>query len=368
MNKYRCFMDFEYTTTGDNSFDRNNDGIEVISIAGVVIDENDNTIDEFHEIIRPIKNIILHPYCTQLTGITQDMVDEADFFSSVADKFMKFIDKYMKHDLYIYVWGNFDVDALDRTFNIHRYNGEFKYIRDKIVNIQKRICCSIRYKNNIIRSVWNLQSVKMVYYLPISTKQHNALYDARDLRDVFLAYKNNSPKNKKLIYHFYERAKAQDMVNAYKKVLFFDCIPGEFKYGLAKLFQNAEIEHNNVDNLKFNKKTLVFENYNYSVEGIKKADSELIRYSNIQLITEIKNKTDYIDGYAIEKPVFYIYLTAKSKKNDTEYLINTVHNIPIHLKNLHHVFVFCRTMKKYDKLYDVNSKFKDVYSMSSKFM
>lgn len=368
MNRYRCFMDFEYTTTGDNEFDQNNDGIEIISIAGVIIDENNNTIDEFHQVVRPIKNVVLHPFCTELTGITQDMIDEADFFNSVTDNFMKFIKKYMEEEIYIYVWGDFDTQAIDRTFKINRYDGEFKQIRDKIVNIQKRICCNITYQGKVIKSVWNLQNVKKIYNLPVSNNQHNALYDARDLRDVFLAFKNKQPKNNKLIKYFYEKTQSDKVLNYFNKTMFFNRVPGELKYGLANLFKNTIHENIHTKSIKFNKKTMMFEKYEYvktneNLEtNIIKMDSEIIRYSKVQMITKINYIKDTIDGYEIERPIFSIYFTTISNKLGNESEINTVHNIEMNSRNVIYVGIFLRAIKRYDKLYDINSTFKDVYN------
>lgn len=372
MSKYRCFMDFEYTTTGDKSFDENNDGIEIISIAGVVVDENNNTIDEFNQLVRPIKNVVLHPFCTELTGITQDMIDEASFFSSVADNFMDFIKKYMEDELFIYVWGDFDTQAIDRTFKINRYSGDFEYIRDKIVNIQKRICCTITYKGKVIKSVWNLQNIKKVYNLPVSDHQHNALYDARDLRDVFLAFKNKKPRNAKLIKYFYEKSLADKVLHYFNKTMFFNRVPGELKYGLANLFKNTVHKNIGTEGIKFNKKTMMFENYEYHInnensqEEIVKLDSEIIRYSKVQMITKVNYTKDIIDGYEVEKPVFSLYFTTISNKLGYDYEINTVHHIPMNPRNIVHVGIFFRATKRYDKLYDVNSLFEDKYNMYNK--
>lgn len=368
MNKYRCFMDFEYTTTGNNEFDQQNDGIEIISIAGVVIDNDNNTIDEFHQLVRPIKNVVLHPFCTELTGITQDMIDEADFFGSVTDNFMNFIKKYMEEELFIYVWGDFDTQAIDRTFKINRYEGEFKQIRDKIVNIQKRICCTITYNGNVIKSVWNLQNVKRIYNLPVSTNQHNALYDARDLRDVFLAFKSKKSKNIKLIKHYYEKSLSDKVLNYFNKTMYFNRVPGELKYGLANLFKNTIHENIGTKSIKFNKKTMIFEECEYTTidENLKtniiKMDSEIIRYSKIQMITKINHIKDTIEGCKVQKPVFSIYFTTISNKLGFENEINTVHHIPMNPRNISSINIFIRTVKKYDKLYNVNSTFKDIYN------
>lgn len=372
MKKYKCFMDFEYTTTGNTKLDLENDNVEIISIAGVVIDENNKTVDEFHSIIRPIKNVVIHPFCTELTGITQDMVDEANFFGAVADDFMKFIKKYRDESLFIYVWGDFDAIALDRTFEITRYSGDFEYIRNKIVNIQKRICCSITYKGKVVKSVWGLQNVKKAYDLTISENQHNALYDARDLRDIYIAYKNNYHKNYTFIKYIYEKSLYNSILDIHNKTLYFNKIPGEVKYGLANLFKNTVHKGMKTKGVDFNKKTMQFKEYEYCVKAdnelkkIIKMDTEIVRYSNTQMIAKINSKRDIVSGVEVERLVFALYFATKSKKLETEYIITPAFEIPIIPRNINALTVFVKKLKQYDDMYDVNSTFEDCYNLGSK--
>lgn len=369
MGKYICFMDFEYTTTGNTELDLKNDNIEIISLAGVIINEKNETVDEFHEIIRPIKNVVLHPFCTELTGITQDMVDEASFFSTVADNFMDFIEKYRKEELYIYVWGNCDSLAIDRTFKITRYSGEFEYIREKIVNIQKRICCSITHKGKVIKSVWSLQNIKSVFNLPVSTNQHNALYDARDLRDVYIAYKNKFPKNYKFIQYIYERSLANKIKNIHNKTVFFNRIPGEVKYGLANLFKNASIEGIKAEGAQFNKKTMLFKNYEYcitdenSIKKIEKMDTEIIRYSNIQMVTKINQEKYNAENFEGERLVFTLYFAGKSNRLNGEYVITPVFKVPIIPRNIAPLTVFAKKVMQHVDVYDGKTDFEDIYNI-----
>lgn len=364
MTKYMCFMDFEYTTTGNKAYDKNNDGIEIISIAGVIIDQNYNTVKEFHELARPIKNFKLHPFCTELTGITQEMVDNANFFNKVADNFMTFIQEYIsdENELFIYTWGDMDIDAIDRTFKINQYTGDFEYVRNKIVNIQKRICCSIFYKKKPIKSVWSLQDVKSIYNLPISSFQHNALYDARDLRDVYISYKLRHPRNKKMIQYFYEKSSSCKILKYLDKTLYFDFIPGELKYGLANLFKKTVNYSEDDVQLEFNKKTMSFKQYKDKNNII--FDTELIRYSKIQMITDVIYKKEIICKQERERAVFRIRFTCVSKKPGDDIEINTTHYFPMNMRNLIHVGIFFRTMKEYDKLYDINNRFNNKYNIN----
>lgn len=47
--------------------------------------------DTFHRYVRPTVNPVLSPFCTELTGIIQDMVDEANKFNRVYADFQKWL-------------------------------------------------------------------------------------------------------------------------------------------------------------------------------------------------------------------------------------------------------------------------------------
>ena len=62
---------------------------DIIEIGAIKLGEDMSIVDTFSCFINPGKNI--GSYITNLTGITQKMVDGAEDWPTVADKFMKFI-------------------------------------------------------------------------------------------------------------------------------------------------------------------------------------------------------------------------------------------------------------------------------------
>ena len=64
---------------------------EIIEIACTAVSfdttEEKEESESFFEIVRPIARPRLSPFCTKLTGITQKMVDAADDFTTVFDRF-----------------------------------------------------------------------------------------------------------------------------------------------------------------------------------------------------------------------------------------------------------------------------------------
>jgi len=78
-------MDFEATCEQSNL---PNYPHEIIEFPAVIIDINKwEIVDRWRKYVKPKLNPTLSPFCTKLTGITQDMVDSADDFLTVMNQF-----------------------------------------------------------------------------------------------------------------------------------------------------------------------------------------------------------------------------------------------------------------------------------------
>ncbi|KAK3096047.1 hypothetical protein FSP39_022478 [Pinctada imbricata] len=77
---YILVIDFEATC------DENSPGYqhEIIEFPVILVDAHEKKIiDEFHSFCKPTLNPVLTKFCSKLTGITQEKVDEAEFFPDV---------------------------------------------------------------------------------------------------------------------------------------------------------------------------------------------------------------------------------------------------------------------------------------------
>ena len=85
---YICVLDVEATCDQNSGF--KNYEHEIIEFPVVVIDvrgERPEVYDEFHSYVRPTVNATLTQFCTDLTGITQEMVDGAPTLGEVLLQF-----------------------------------------------------------------------------------------------------------------------------------------------------------------------------------------------------------------------------------------------------------------------------------------
>lgn len=93
MEYYLCVLDFE-ATCWENS--ENVEQMEIIEFPSVLykINETDKTVDlisEFAKYVRPTINHILTAFCTELTGITQEVVDKADTIDVVYQQHIEWL-------------------------------------------------------------------------------------------------------------------------------------------------------------------------------------------------------------------------------------------------------------------------------------
>lgn len=87
---YLIVVDFEATCEKDNMSYPN----EIIEFPAILIDVRRGEVledESFHTYVKPWRNPILTPFCTELTGVTQENVDEAP---SLQDAIKQFIEWY----------------------------------------------------------------------------------------------------------------------------------------------------------------------------------------------------------------------------------------------------------------------------------
>ena len=87
---YLLILDFEATCQDGRKIKPQ----EIIEFPCVLINTRNGFETEsiFHKYVRPIHHPIISPFCTQLTGITQDVVSQADTFEKVFIEFKNWLE------------------------------------------------------------------------------------------------------------------------------------------------------------------------------------------------------------------------------------------------------------------------------------
>ncbi|NXU03628.1 ERI2 exoribonuclease, partial [Buphagus erythrorhynchus] len=92
-------LDFEATCWGD----RGQRGPEIIEFPAVLLNTSTGVIEsEFHMYVQPQEHPILSEFCTELTGITQNQVDEGVPLNICLSQFLKWIQKIQKEKKIIF--------------------------------------------------------------------------------------------------------------------------------------------------------------------------------------------------------------------------------------------------------------------------
>ena len=86
------------------------DESEIIEIGAIMIDEHGKRISSFHTYVKPVLHPTISAYCTNLTKITQELVDSAPVFSQAISMFKEWI---AENDLtpeayWLVSWGHYD--------------------------------------------------------------------------------------------------------------------------------------------------------------------------------------------------------------------------------------------------------------------
>ncbi|KAI9139865.1 ribonuclease H-like domain-containing protein, partial [Paraphysoderma sedebokerense] len=95
--RYLLVLDFEATCDENKKIEN-----EVIEFPIVVVDtQSIKVIDEFRRYVKPLRNPTLTKFCTSLTGITQDLVDNSETFDVVFKQVQEFLKPYINEGLFV---------------------------------------------------------------------------------------------------------------------------------------------------------------------------------------------------------------------------------------------------------------------------
>lgn len=77
---------------------------EIIEIGAIKLNQNLEEVSRFNKFIKPKENPILTDFCKELTSITQEQVDTAEYFETVIKEFQE----WLGEDYFLCSWGFYD--------------------------------------------------------------------------------------------------------------------------------------------------------------------------------------------------------------------------------------------------------------------
>lgn len=165
-------IDLEATCCNDESFPKSE--METIQIGAVVADEKGQVLDRIRTFIRPVRHPELTQFCTELTGITQNLVKWGQSFRNVIGAFPIYLKRchpeLLTEDGSViwYSWGKFDKVQLAQGCIYHD-------IKNPFYSHHKDLSRIFRRKYGYARG--GLGAVKKMG-LSLEGKAHDGLCDA----------------------------------------------------------------------------------------------------------------------------------------------------------------------------------------------
>ncbi|XP_046663308.1 ERI1 exoribonuclease 3-like isoform X1 [Homalodisca vitripennis] len=95
LNMYDHYLILDFECTCEKNTKIKNQ--EIIEFPCVWVDSNLNILSTFHRYVKPLHNPTLTSFCTELTGITQDMVEKEDTFDIVLLSFIEWYENVQKN-------------------------------------------------------------------------------------------------------------------------------------------------------------------------------------------------------------------------------------------------------------------------------
>lgn len=158
---------------------------EVIQIGVIKLDENLENVSEMNALVKPSIYKNIHPFISDMTGITTDELNGAKVFKEVFKDFVNLLDE----DSVLCPWGVGDIRELVKNINYHKLDRSL--IPSLYIDIQRETSNHLSTpKGNCI----GLENAAKSLDIPIESDFHDAFNDAYYTAEIFKKIYNNNIK------------------------------------------------------------------------------------------------------------------------------------------------------------------------------
>ncbi len=151
---------------------------EIIEIGAVKLDSDGNEIDRLEQFVKPTHFPELSEFCTKLTSITQDMVEDAPIFQEAMQIFRDWIG--YDDDFILCSWGDYDPKQLTREAEIHGL--KFSWF-EKHINLKEQYT---RIKN--MKHQKGMKKALIIEKIELDGTDHRGIDDALNIAKIFRRY------------------------------------------------------------------------------------------------------------------------------------------------------------------------------------
>ena len=150
--------------------------VEIIEIGAVKVNEELDIVDEFCMFIKPLLHPKIDKFCTKLTSITQDDVEDAPHFDEVIAEFETWMDIDNTRTA-LFSWGDFDRRQFVKDAQLHELD---------LTWIKYWACLQSHYsKFKGSSNQIGLKNALKLEGLEFDGVQHRAIEDARNMAELF---------------------------------------------------------------------------------------------------------------------------------------------------------------------------------------
>ena len=150
--------------------------VEIIEIGAAKVNEELEIVDEFCMFIKPLLHPKIDKFCTKLTSITQDDVEDAPHFDEVIAEFEKWMDVENTRTA-LFSWGDFDRRQFVKDAQLHELD---------LTWLKYWACLQSHYsKFKGSSNQIGLKNALKLEGLEFDGVQHRAIEDARNMAELF---------------------------------------------------------------------------------------------------------------------------------------------------------------------------------------
>ena len=169
-------FDLEATCWRDRNTSNRN---EIIEIGALKINDDGQIIDTFETFIKPVAHPILSDFCTELTTITQDQVDQAPGYIEVINQFKEWIG-VESGDYLLCSWGFYDKKQLRSDCEMHGLDYQWAY---KHISVKHQ-----HGKLKQLKKPLGLGGAIKMESMTFEGTAHRGIDDARNIAKIFIKY------------------------------------------------------------------------------------------------------------------------------------------------------------------------------------
>ena len=164
-------VDLEATCSDDGAVPR--DQMEIIEIGAVMVEMDGlNAADTFQTFVLPVRHQDLTPFCTELTGITQEMVEDGGAAFPDAMAALKDWMRLGERQAVFGSWGDYDRKQFNQDCRFHR----IPYPMPRHINLKE----TFSTRQDLRKRLGMAGALKRCG-LPLDGNHHRALDDAQNI-------------------------------------------------------------------------------------------------------------------------------------------------------------------------------------------